>query len=140
MVLTLKVFNLFKSERHGSSQRFLSNFEKNIVIPVHLVHKAYIIYSIPKAICILSTYKIYSQLAIRPKKKTWDSYNPTDPKLSSDPISYFYFYANLCKFLLNYANLCKFLCIFFHIAKKPCRMSNKLFERNAKLKSSTLDV
>ena len=39
------------------------------------------------------------------KKKTWDSYNPTDPKLSSDPISYFYF---LCKFWLNYANLCKF--------------------------------
>ena len=29
---------------------------------------------------------------------------------------------------------------FFDKAKKPRRMSNKLFERNAKLKSSTLDV
>ena len=29
-------------------------------------------------------------------KKTWDFYNPTDPKLSSDPISNFYFYANFC--------------------------------------------
>ena len=77
-------------------------------------------------------------------KKTWDSYNPTDPKLSSDPISYFYFYANLCKFVLNYANLWKFVCKFFRNffdkAFNPCRMSNKLFDRNAKLKLSTLNV
>ena len=45
---------------------------------------------------------------VRPKKKPKDSYNPTDPKLSIDPISYFYFYANLCTFLLIYANLCTF--------------------------------
>ena len=32
------------------------------------------------------------------------------------------------------------LLTFFDKAKIPSRMSNKLFERNAKLKSSTLDV
>ena len=93
---------------------------------------------------IFDFFRIKKPKSLGLKKNTWDSYNPTDPKLSSDPISYFYFYANLCTFLLNYANLCKFLCKFvlnfFDQAKKPCRMSSKLFGRNTKLKSSTLDV
>ena len=36
--------------------------------------------------------------------------------------------------------LCKFLCKFFDKAKKPNRMSKNMFDRNAKLKSSTLNV
>ena len=72
------------------------------------------------------------------------SYKPTDPKLSSDPISYLYFYANLCKFLLKYANLykfvCKFVCTFFDYAQKPYGMSKKIFDRNSKVKPSSLNV
>ena len=45
-------------------------------------------------------------------------------------------YANFYLIMLIYAN---FYAIFDKV-KKPCRMSNKLFERNARLKSSTLDV
>ena len=39
-----------------------------------------------------------------------------------------------------YANFLKIFMKFFDKAKKPSRMSNKLFEQNAKRKSSTLDV
>jgi len=41
---------------------------------------------------------------LRPKKTILDSYNPTDPELSSDPILYLYFYANFYLIRQIYAN------------------------------------
>ena len=49
-------------------------------------------------------------------------------------------YANFFLIMQIYANFMKILMKFFDKAKKPWLMSNKLFDWNDKLKSSTLNV
>ena len=49
-------------------------------------------------------------------------------------------FAHFNLIMLIYANFMKMCMKFFDKAKKPWLMSNKLFDRNVKLKSSTLNV
>ena len=49
-------------------------------------------------------------------------------------------YAIFFWIMLIYETFMKIFMKFFDKAKKPCQMSNKLFEWNVKLKSSTLNV
>ena len=49
-------------------------------------------------------------------------------------------YAHFFLIIQIYAHFYEYLNAFFDKAKKPCLMSNNLFDRNVKLKSSTLNV
>ena len=50
------------------------------------------------------------------------------------------FYANFFLNMQIYEHFMQIFMKFFDKAKKPCLMSNKLFDRNVKIKSLTLNV